>query len=93
MDQFLTHKYSVVGSPRFGTLGVISATCRHFVDGLETDLALHFAFIFAKYYTTEIILEILADHKDNLTESGTQRIKDAIIQNGFAIRTKTIHLF
>ena len=71
VDKVFTHENSMIGTPRFGTLGVVGTACRHFVNRLEANLTLYFPLILAQNHAAEVILEILTDDKHNLPKSST----------------------
>ena len=70
-NHILAHQYGVVGAPGFGALGIVGATGRHFVEALEAYFAGHFVGIFGNNNAAEILLKVLADNKNDLSESGT----------------------
>ena len=92
-DEVFTHEYGVVGTPRFAALRVVAASCRYFIDRLETDLALYFTFVLTQYDAAEIILEVLADDKHDLAKTCAKRIIDTVVQDSLAVRAQAVHLF
>ena len=66
----------MIGAPRLYSVGRTLESLGQSVETLEAKLHRHMTFIFAQYLVAEIILEILADNKDNLSKSGFDGIED-----------------
>ena len=92
LDGALAHHDCVVSTPGLGALSRAGEAFGQSIEGLEYEFAGDVAFVLGEHDATEILLEILADNKDEFAEASVDSIVDGVIHNGFTVGAQGVQL-
>ena len=93
LDHILSHHHGVVCTPRLLAFCGAGETFGECIERLEDQFAGNFVLIFSEYDLAEIVFEVFADNKHELTEAGVDGVVDRVVHDGLSLGAERVELF
>lgn len=92
-DHVLSHHHGVVRTPGLLAVGGAGETFGECVERLEDEFAGNLVLVFGEDDLAEIVFEVFADNKHELTEAGVDGVVDRVVHDGLSLGAERVELF
>ena len=92
-DHVLSHHHGVVRTPGLLAVGRAGETFGKCVERLEDEFAGDLVLVFGEDDLAEIVFEVFADYKYELTEAGVDGVVDRVVHDGLSLGAERVELF
>ena len=92
-DHILSHHHGVVRTPGLLAVGGAGETFGKCVERLEDEFAGDLVLVFGEDDLAEIVFEVFADYKYELTEACVDGVVDRVVHDGLSLGAERVELF
>ena len=92
-DHVLSHHHGVVRTPGLLTVGGAGETFGKCIERLEDEFAGDLVLVFGEDDLAEVVFEVFADDKHELTEAGVDGVVDRVVHDSLSLGAERVELF